>query len=273
MLLEGALENTGTITGVVDLSTTIPNQIERITKSTSINAVGIVYLKDKEYWLSVPMDGSRKNTRTLIYHYEIGAWSIRDNLPIRCAVTTRDHRGYLYFGSNVNEDDQDLYSNSYARTGLCVYSRGFKNKSGIKLTPTYKTNHIPFGNYFATVQPCHVMAYCVGMGDNDIQINYEVNRSHNPIRAVSQGADQQDPNERFPVYGEAIWGEDSWAIHRPTVVRFDVGTASHGPCRELQVTFTSEKRRMEIIGYDLETKVGEQRKIKALNEALSPDRR
>tara|TARA_R100001082_G_scaffold62613_2_gene35084 strand:+ start:2551 stop:5124 length:2574 start_codon:yes stop_codon:yes gene_type:complete len=271
MLLEGALENSGTVTAVVDISTTIPNQIERITKATAINAVGVVYLKDKEYWLAVPIDGSRENTRVLVYHYEIGAWSIRDNFPIKCAITTRDHRGYLYFGSNINADS-DVPSSEF-KTGLCVYSRGFSKKGRTAITPTYSTNHIPFGNYFATVQPCHVMAYCVGMGDNDIQINYEVNRSHNPIRSISQGADQQDPNERFPVYGSAIWGEDEWATHRPTVVRFDVSTASRGPCREFKVTFTSERRRMELIGYDLETKIGEQRNIKALNEALSPDRR
>ena len=58
-----------------------------------------------------------------------------------------------------------------------------------------------------------------------------------------------------------------------TVIRYDVSTTSKGPAREFKIRLTPETRRMEIVGYDIDVKVGEQRRIKPLNEALSPDRR
>tara|TARA_R110000744_G_scaffold377959_1_gene493497 strand:+ start:1291 stop:3816 length:2526 start_codon:yes stop_codon:yes gene_type:complete len=298
MLIEGALENTGTPTSVVDLSATIPDQIERITKAAAVMACGALYLKDKEYLLSVPMDGRSQNQRILVYHYEIGSWSFRDYIPMGCAVTTRDHRGYLYFGSHLGlpEDytsvtDINTMIGAFGEkkdtesTGLCVYSRGFAYKGGLSdgIRPTYETSNIPFGNYFATVQPAHVMVYAVGMGNEYLKMNYEINRSGSFVRSGNQEVAQQDPNNRLPVYGEAEWSVDKWAKHRPTVLRYDVSTTSKGPTREFKISLqsetdsrfgkSSERNRVQIIGFDIEAKVGEQKRIKSLNEALSPDRR
>lgn len=308
MLLEGALENTGTITGVVTLSTTIPNQIERITKSASVMSVGAVYLRDREYWLAVPMGGRERNQRVLVYHYDVGSWSIRDYFPISCAITTRDHRGYLYFGSWINEIDynnantndkhamigEDGEKTPLSDTGMCIYSRGFPFKGGLPaVAPKYGTSHLPFGSYFSTVQPAYLMVYAVGYGDNNLEINYEINRTNQFVRAEHQTAKQQDPNHRFPTYGSEVqsaeWGVDSWAVHRPTVVRYDISTTSVGPTKELKIEFSAQpsvdtnepsyvddhgyRARLQVIGYDIELKVGEQRRIKPLNEALSPDRR
>tara|TARA_R110002020_G_scaffold430453_1_gene640133 strand:- start:3846 stop:6371 length:2526 start_codon:yes stop_codon:yes gene_type:complete len=298
MMIEGALENTGTPTSVVDLSATIPDQIERITKAAAVMACGALYLKDKEYLLAVPMDGRSQNQRTLVYHYEIGSWSFRDYMPIACSVTTRDHRGYLYFGSHLGlEEDYTDYSDintmigafgekkDTKSTGLCVYSRGFAHKGGLidGIRPTYETSNIPFGDYFATVRPAHVMVYAVGMGNEYLKMNYEVNRSGSFVRSENQEVEQQDPNNRLPVYGKAEWSVDKWATHRPTALRYDVSTTSKGPTREFKISLQSEtdsrfgkpneRNRVQIIGFDIEAKVGEQKSIKSLNEALSPDRR
>ena len=43
--------------------------------------------------------------------------------------------------------------------------------------------------------------------------------------------------------------------------------------KEFQFSIQCAGRRMHVIGYDIEAKVGEQRKIKSLNEALAPERR
>ena len=111
-----------------------------------------------------------------------------------------------------------------------------------------------------------------------MSINYRVNRSLFDIRDLRQPADQQDPNERYPVYGKARWEKDYWGEYRPTVIRYDISTSHKGPVREVGITFaTSEDSasgtKIEIVGYDIEAKVGEQRNIKPLNEALRPDRR
>lgn len=312
VLLEGALENTGTVTGIVKLSTEIPNQMELINTSAAIRAVGVVNLKDNEYWLALPTHGSRKNNFLLVYHYKVGSWSVRENFPIGCAVHSNDHRGYVFFGTEKPDtmefepettewesgtggiatgfDTGGTGSPSYGSewadvSGIAVYSRGYPEK-GLqwKVDPIYRTTNLPFGSVYKSTHPAHLMVYSVGYGNNDLSINYRVNRSLFDIRDLRQPADQQDPNERYPVYGSALWDDlklptsDYWAEYRPTVIRYDVSTTHKGPVREVGITFaTSEDSKsgtkIEIVGYDIEAKVGEQRNIKPLNEALRPDRR
>ena len=267
-LLEGALENTGSVTGVVNIGLEIPNQLERINTSAGIRASSAVYQKDKEYWLSVPTDGSSENNLCLIYHYEVGSWSIRENFPIDCMVTSKDHRGYLFFGSN---DHGSKYSNM---AGVLVYSRGYFRKGSTLVSPQYETVSNDYQSVFTTFRPAHVMPYAVGFGDNEMEINYRVNRSIDQVRATPQKSDQQDPNETYAVYGSAKFDVDRWTAYRPIVLRYDISTTHKGPVRELSVSFAAQKgHKIEIIGYDLEAKVGEQRNIKPLNKALRPSRR
>lgn len=265
-LLEGALENTGSVTGVVNLGSEIPNQLERINDSAAIRASASVYQRDKEYWLSIPIDGSSTNNMCLIYHYEVGSWSVRPNFPVDCMVSTKDHRGYLFFGSNDAENS--------AQAGLLVYSRGYDKKGEHTVGPKYETVSNDYQSVFTTFRPAYVMPYAVGYGNNEMSVNYRVNRSIDESRAVSQKTDQQDPNETYPVYGEAVFDKDRWVAYRPTVLRYDISTTDKGPVRELSVSFAgSDGNKIEIIGYDIEAKVGEQRNIKPLNKALRPSRR
>jgi hypothetical protein len=288
-LLEGALENTGSPTGLQEIGIEIAQTLELLNQSCSIRASGCVYQKDKEYWLSIPTNGSDKNNLCLIYHYEYGAWSIRRNFPIDCMVLTKDHRGYLMMGSNdvVNEN----------RSGILVYSRGSKTKGAETLvrstewSPTpwgyipsdvhtietksiYKTVNVDYQSVFTTFRPAHVFVYSVGFGDNELLLNTTVNRSMSQTRSFDQESDQQDPNERYPVYGDLVFGKDIWTAYRPIVNRFDISTSHEGPVRELSIQFASQNgHKIEIIGYDLEAKVGEQRNIKPLNAALRASRR
>jgi len=288
MIIQGALENTGTPTNIVHLSTPIPDQIAKINTSAVMRACSAVYAKDKEYWLAVPTTGNHRNDLVLIYHYEVGAWSIREDFPIASMVCTHDHRGYLHFGSYWNSDDNSgatfekntgFLSVSDAPYGILVYTRGTEKKGGTALATRYETTPIAFGSVFTSVQPAHVMLYAIGMGNNDMTLNYRVNRKLDELRATRQTADQQDPNDRFDVWGTAVWGSSSvttsatWSKHRPTVIRFDVAADSQGPVKEFQFSVQCAGRRMHIIGYDIEAKIGEQRKIKPLNEALAPERR
>lgn len=263
--LSGALENTGTRTGFVQLSTPIPDEIERINKSAIINAIGAVYHEDKEYWLTVPTLGSVKNDRVLVYHYDIGAWSIRNNFPIGAMVETRDHRGYLIFGS------YDTTNNP----GLHCYSRGTSDKgSKDSISSLYQTTHLDFGSVYRSIQPAHVCVYAVGYGANDIKLNYRVNRQVSAALASAVGTDQLYPLDNLAKYDDATWGGGNlWSNHRPIVVRFDVSTMHEQQVHELQVTLTSELQRIQIIGIDLEVKVGEQRQLKPMTTALTAERR
>jgi len=228
-----------------------------------------------------------------VYHYLVGSWSIRNDYPVSCAVRSNDHRGYVFFGIDRLETDPEegfqatTYGDFTDRAGLpgsqnkgiAVYSKGYPTKGEtFRVDPLYRTSSLPFGSVYSSVQPAHVFVYAVGYGNNDMGINYRVNRSLYDVRKARQPADQQDPNERYPVYGKAKWDEDSWGQYRPTVIRYDVSTTHKGPARELGITFAIAEdspsgTKIQIVGYDIEAKVGEQRKIKPLNEALKPDRR
>ncbi len=305
-LLEGALENTGTITNIVKISTEISHQIEIINSSASVRAVGLLNEDDGEYWLSVPVHGSEVNNLLLVYHYMAGSWSVRENFPISCGTTSKDHRGYVFFGIEYEEnisktydppkpmartsEEDDTEDDGYSvisrtvlsarnRSGIGIYSKGYSYKGNKwHVDPIYKTPNHPFGTVFSSVQPAYVYVYGIGYGDNQMSLNYTVNRSVFEVRKNGQNVDQQDPNNRYPVFGKARWDEDYWGEYRPTVFRYDVSTTHKGPTREFGVTFAKASHepsgtKIEIIGYDVEAKVGEQRKIKPLNEALKPDRR
>ena len=243
----------------------------------------MVYQRDKEYWLSIPIDGSSVNNYCLIYHYDVGSWSVRKDFPIDCMVLSKDHRGYIFMGSNDSRHD--------TRSGILVYSRGTNLKGlktiardpvdlspigfeSIRVESIYETVSNDYESVFKNFRPAHVMAYAVGYGDNGLVVNTRVNRSIDQVRQTAQVSDQQDPNESYPVYGKAIFGTDRWVSYRPTVIRYDVSTTHKGPVRELSVSFASESNnKIEIIGYDLEAKYGEQRNIKPLNKALRPSGR
>jgi len=270
--LAGALENTGTATKVVHLSTPIPDQIKRINRSAIINACAVVYHADKEYWLAVPTIGNIRNTQVLVYHYEIGAWSIRNNFPINCMVETKDHRGYLIFGS------YDTNNNP----GLHVYSRGHTRKGrdpqgafySDPIQSLYQTSHFDFGAVYRAVQPAYVMIYAVGYGTNDINLNFTVNRQESTALASAVGRDQIYPLDSLSYYDTATWdGAYTWHTHRPVVVRFDISAMHEQPVHELQLAISSEFQRIQIIGIDLEIKVGEQRNMLPMTTALGSERR
>ena len=260
-LLEGALENTGSVTGVVNIGAEIPNQLQLLNQSAAVRSSSALYLRDKEYWLAIPTLGSADNDLCLIYHYEVGSWSVRKDFPIDCMVASKDHRGYLFMGSYRNTDPTNA--------GILVYSRGFQTKGGTQINSIYETVSNDYQSVFTNFRPAHVLAYAVGYGDNGLNVNTRVNRSIDQVRTTVQTAEQQDPNEVYPVYGSAKFDSDRWIAYRPTVVRFDISTTQKGPVRELSVSFASaDGNKIEIIGYDLEAKVGEQRSIKPLNKAL-----
>jgi len=304
MLLKGALENSGTPTEIVNISTPIPDLMERVSSSSAMQAVGVVHASEKEYILAVPTDGKSKNNTVYVFHYEVGAWSVRPNWPMECATISQDHRGYVFFGS----------SNTASMPGIYTISRWWPYKGptfdfadGVTtpdyvfspfVRPYYSTTSIAFGTgssrggHYESVHPGHVMLYTVANGDNPVTLNYRANRSLKDVRESRQEADQQDPMDRFAVYGKSsLDGGELWGKHRPTVVRFDVSTTQVGPVKEFEFSVSNnsgfrdditldsfgsnsfKSPRLELVGYDIEIKVGEQRSIKPLNEALGPGRR
>ena len=261
--LSGSLENEGVQTRVAMISDPVTEWIHRVNRSALSNACAAVYHRDREVWWALPTLGNEYPDLVLIFHYEGGAWSHRDNFPIYCMAETHDARGYLVFGSY---DDT-------SHPGLHVYSRGWPDKDGVAIEPYYQSNPIDLGRLYRSFQPKHIMVYAVGQGDNPLTLNYTVNRSLDFVRETAQSTPQQDPNEEFAVYGTGVWGTSRWGKLRQIVMRFDVNTQKKGPVHELSVTFAPQGRHFQIFGYDVEAAVGEQMNIKPLNRAVGPSTR
>lgn len=263
-LLQGALENTGTPTAVVELSTNVEDLIEAVNTSAAPNVASAVLHREKEYWLAAPTDGGADNDKVFVFHYATGQWSTREGFPINTMLETRDHRGYLLIGSNDASNKE----------GILVYSHGWQNKlNSESITPVYQTVSIAFGDFYKSAQPKFIIPYCVTNGNNDLTVNFRVNHEVTDALPADLSKDQQDPNDELPVYNTALWGSSyTWPSQRPTALRFDISATHRGPVREISFIFGAEDRKIELLAYDIETGLGEQRLIKPLNLALGPDK-
>lgn len=263
-VLEGALENTGTDTRIVSLSTPIKKYIDNINFSAANNIRAAIYHNDREFWLCVPTIGSIENDIVYVFHYEIGAWSVRPNFPIKCLVEAGDHRGYLFFGSN---DTDDMH-------GVFVYSRGFAGKGSEQILPKWQSNHISPVSEYNVFQPVYIDAYAVSYGNNALQCNYRINGSAIDVRDAPTEKAQQDPADLLQVYGKAKWDDPNalWAYFRPTTYRFGMDTKSKGRVRELVATFAPFGRRIQLVGFAVEEQVGEAQNEKPIDTALKGTR-
>lgn len=251
-ILLGALENTGTPTSVRRLSTPIPDEVKRFNTSALINACAAIYHHDKELWFCVPTIGNDKPNRALVFSYEVGEWSFRDDFPANTLIETRDHRGLLYMGSG---------STAANKRGLLVYSPGFADKGGVAIATLYQTNPIDLGDGFRSFDPMHVLVRCIGYGNNNLNLNYRINRDIDTVRAAAAGTDQQDHAKPLAVYGTGLWGTAKWGEHRPVEVTFDLSSITKGPAREIAFTLTPASRRIQLLDLDFISMPGAARKV------------
>ena len=70
---------------------------------------------------------------------------------------------------------------------------------------------------------------------------------------------------------------DKFGFYRPVVIRFDVSHMHKALTNEFSIQFTQDdsnlfSNRLAIVGYSVDLKVGEQRKIRSLTDALKSNR-
>jgi hypothetical protein len=280
--LEGALENTGSPTAITEISVPIRQWFDDLSDSALAGAIGVVYHRDREFWLCVPALGDVYNTMVLVFHYSVGSWSRRFDFPVRSAVETKDHRGYLFFGSgdSGNRPGVYVYTHSEIRLGdewgTPVTA---ETASSIKtISPIYKTAPLNFGGVYSGVHPAYVNIYAVAHGSNGLSLNLNVNRSIDRSFESPKTRKQQHLIDPLDSYGDDLYydGDTEWGYYRPTPFRYDVSLMHESLTTELQLTFTPsdpENPHIEIIGFDVEAKVGAQRDVRILTDALTADRR
>lgn len=257
-LLEGALENTGTVTGIVRISTPIPDEIERLNASTLIGASAAVSHRRHEYWLAVPSLSQTRPDQALVWNYEVNAWSVYTDLPATRLLETGDQRQYLMFSSHDS-----------TRPGVYVISRGWADNGGSSVSPRWESAVMDFGSLTFNVHPRYLVVEAVTTGDNTLGLDYRVNRKVVWHRVDDLGEamdlkDQQAEDDRLQVYDTAAFGTGVWGAYRPEAIRYDLYAGASPAARSFQFELKPTNRRVHISGFDLFIDEG-QPKAKPLN--------
>ena len=287
-VMKGFLEATDTPTQIVNLSTPIKEVIDRICPTAAYGSVACLDRDNKEYWICVPTIGE-KNNLLLVWHYEVGAWSIRKNYPINCAVESKGGDAKVFFGSNNPSTPGIFVFNNFYRfknelgSETKVGRQGFGTEEKYDLIrdyPVYETAPLKLNGAYSGVYVAYVNLYCVAYGDNPIKLNVKLNRNQQQLLDSNKARIQQhtDNQERLAVYGKARFSVDKFGFHRPVVIRFDVThfhktLTTEFAIRILQDELNRFANRMMIVGYSIDAKLGEQRSIRAMTDVISPDRR
>lgn len=226
----------------------------RVCKPALMNAWGAVHHEDKEYWLSVPIDGQARNRMVLVYHYGVpgGAWSMRPDMNVACMAETHDHRGYLFLGSN---DDTD-------HPGVHLYSHGFPDKDGVAKDFVYQSSNLDLASVYQHVHPKGVRVRMLTYGTNQIALTTYKDRIPIASGASAVGRKQVDADYTagntavLPVWGTAQWDASAkWGRAAPTVVRWDVDMNG---AKEIQYKLQIATR-CQILGASLEITPSEMR--------------
>jgi hypothetical protein len=208
-LLQGALENTGTITGLVNGFGDEVGEVWRreVNRKALEQARAVVNTADREVQFWVPADGDDRTTLALVYHFDNGAWSLREGYPVSCAVETRDHRGYLFYGTWRTDTP-----------GVFVYSRSGTLPGGDPPEATYRSEWVEFGDR-ELVQ--HLELRVAGNGLDATarwHKDYDV-VSWNEITDGEAYAHQDSERVR-PLWGTAVWSTtEVWDDYVPVVMR------------------------------------------------------
>ena len=285
MILSGALENVGTQTRVMRLSTPIPDEVERINKAAIVNAYGAINRRDGEYWLAVPTIGNTRNNRILCYHFEVGQWSTKESFPVACMTETGDHRNYLLFGS---------WDTTNA-PGIHVVGHGFGSKKGkqgtpgIEIQPAYRSATVEVQSVFNTFEISGIRVYALGYGRNKLRADVLINGYEVGVYQQAVTDDLEDYNEdevrhstddetNHTYYDESYWNtwgsaDSLWKSHHPVVVRLDMTTMAHEPIQELSLDFAPQGVRFQIIGWELLVRDAQKRDVTPLSSLFGQDLR
>jgi|TARA_R100000081_G_C4819821_1_gene178562 hypothetical protein len=258
-MLKGALENTGTVTEIVRLGQPIEEIFSILNTSSAKSCRSVINHRDKEYWLAAPTQGEVTPCVLFKFHYEIGDWSISRDFKVNDIAVSEDHRNYVYIASSET---------SPLLKGLYVYSRAYTTKGQYNVNPKYITTHISPRSMYDHFEIVRINPMVIGYGDNDLEMNFHTNRDLATAYTSSLSRDQERvlEDQNAPKYGDATWdGTSVWWHLRPIPLRYDISTMHKGPVSEIQFQFTPTGSRVQLIGFELELRLGARKEFVALD--------
>ncbi len=249
-LLSGALANEGVPT-TVDTSFDVRVRSvfeQRVSVSQLVTAFSVVNHADREVWIQLPESGKARPSFGLVYHYDADAWSVREGWNTSCGVETHDHRGVVYFGSNLVDADSIFqvyqYTNSVEVTTAPFMKAAPMTRRGAQVVWTgadvYTVN---FGSGRALGMSVYI--------NRRVLPETELAESRNAIDTESEGI----PGE----WGTAQWDTGYWGAQSMQPVRFSV--TPPGSPTDIQWGMTGT--RFAIFGLDLDLTLNQMHKIDA----------
>ena len=141
-------------------------------------------------------------------------------------------------------------------------------KADSAVAPLYRSVHISPKSIYDHFDIVRVKPLVIGYGDNDLEMNFRTNRDLTTAYTSNLSIDQTRPLEDIdsPKYGEAVWdGSKTWWHLRPIPLRYDLSAMHKGPVSEVQFDFKPTGSRIQIIGFELELRIGSRREMTTLD--------
>lgn len=229
----------------------------RVNRAALASAAGCVWHARKQYLLALPVDGQAENSAVLVYHYERNTWTLMPSTPAACMVETRDHRGYLLFGSN-----------DATRPGVHYVSHWPLTKDGVAKDPRYRSAPLDLDSVYTHAHVKGVMLRAITYGNHAVLLRYYLDRRSLPKSTDGQSRKGQDPEYAVAIWDAARWSAtETWQREHPTVLNISVDAV----CKEFQweASMAGSGARFQLLEAVLEFDHSGRRDIQPVNTAIA----
>ena len=239
-VLHGVMGQTGTPTSIEFIGKDISKTWEReVSKQQLMMAQAAVNYKDEEVWIQVPVGADSYPSKTIVYHYNVGAWSFRDGVPAVVFAPTQNTAQHFYFGGTVDSSSFPTDDNS----GIYIYSHGDLGVGGAAITSEYTTAPHDFQK---RTQAVHFEPHLVSYG-RAVDVNIKKDRRVTFERETANSKKAVDSEYNAEVWGTAEWDTSKiWYDYNAVPVRFDLHNAN-----QMKLSLKATSTKMSMVSYDL----------------------
>ena len=257
--LSGGLDG-GSVVRNNDIGKPLTEEWERLSRGSMAKACASLSLRDNEWWVHYPADGSFENTRGAVLHLTTGGWSLRNNEEgtqgtLRFSAMTTDKSGYTIMGTVPTKVGSVSTWKSWPGIGLQVWSHApyasrkltYVSTGGgnynwsvadeSKLVATLASPYMDFGSLDIQKNVVHVILEGLTQGNSLIPLVWTDGESYKTVSAKALPAlasahynTSNAQNMYGPLTGNdkpvAVFGSGIWEESRRYLSRFDIGATA-----------------------------------------------
>lgn len=273
--ISGGLQGGSTVRNT-ELAKQLSKEWERLSRGSLARACSSVSLRDNEYWVHYPADGSFENTRGAVLHFVNGGWSLRNNDytsstdgPMRFTCMTVDDAGYTILGTAPTGTGSVSTWKSYPGIGLQVWSHapyaGRKltySSTGVsnynwtvadneKIISAIISSEMDLGSLDVLKTIVHVVLEGKTQGNNTAPMKWYLDYSYKgtstksiPMQSSAHYNTKDAQAMFYPVPATndkpvAVWGTSVWEESRRFVARYEIAATKASTFRYELVTSNS----------------------------------